>query len=696
MGVSRTRRDEPRHAALGGGRDRLPAPTIGELTWIALLPCALATAAAVALLGPLVGRALLSPHGEGLWPHGAIAVFGTPEPEKHGRYVVALLGPALLAAVALTGARARERVRLRPELVRALVLGGQLLLGAALLVALVAQWHVSYQALPARWRIFTPRTLLAAAAIAAALALAPRAARVARRLPALRAATPVVRAACLAVAALATALWLVPAILTERAITDSPFPDLVPWSMGDTYAILDGRTPLVDFHPIYGHLWAYVAAGPMALLGATITVFSVVMACGSALALLAVYALLRRLAGSPPLALALYLPFLATSLFAVATDPATSPGVRGIVSNSEIYSVWPMRYGGPLLLAWLTARHLDGARPRRAWPLFLFGGLVAVNNLEFGLGALVGTALATACRPQARSRAGARRLAVEAGGGLVAALALVALLTLVRAGALPRFGLLLEFPRLFGVLGLAELPMAPVGFHLAIYATLGAALVLAAVRVARGEPDVLLTGMLAWSASLGLVAGSYFVGRSDPLKLAALMPAWALALTLLVVATVRALGARGWRRPAPAELLVLLGFGLAVCSIVQLPSLSTQLRRLDPAGAQAVYEQPRAHRLLARTTRPGEHVAILIPLGGRIAYDEHVVDVSPYAFMDEVATRAQLRAVLDAMRAAHAHKLYVLSSHLAPAHRAALRRAGFTERGGEAQYGYWTDAGAGP
>jgi len=693
MGASPTRREEAAHAALGAAA---VAPTIGELTWIALLPCALATAAAVALLGPPVGHALLTPHGEGLWPRGAIFIFGTPEPEKHGRFLVALLGPALLAAVALAGARTRERIRLRPELLRALVLGGQLLLGAGLLAALVAQWHVAYQALPARWRIFTPRTLLAAAAIAAAVALAPRAPRVARRLPALRAATPVVRAACLAVACLATALWLVPAILTERAIADSPFPDLVPWAMGDTYAILDGRTPLVDFHPIYGHLWAYVAAGPMALFGATITVFSVAMACGSALALLAVYALLRRVAGSPPLALALYLPFLATSLFVVATGAAASQGVKGVVSNSEIYSVWPMRYGGPLLLAWLTARHLDGAAPRRAWPLYLFAGLVAVNNLEFGLGALAGTALATACPPQARTRAGARRLAAEAGGGLLAALALLALLTLVRAGALPRLGLLLEFPRLFGVLGLAELPMTLVGFHLAIYATLGAALVLAAVRVARREHDVLLTGMLAWSAALGLVAGSYFVGRSDPLKLAALMPAWALALTLLVVATVRALAARGWRAPSPAELLVLLGFGLAACSVLQLPWPATQLERLEAAGAQPLYEQPEAHRLVARTAARGERVAILIPLGDRIAYDEHVVDVSPYAFLDEIATRRQFRAVLDALRAAHAHRLYVLSDHLAPAHRAALRRAGFAQRGSEAQYGYWTDEAAGP
>jgi hypothetical protein len=676
-------------SAPSGERDRevlrasAARPTAGELAWLALLPCALLTAAAVLLLGPVVGRALLGAHGEQLWPHDAVYVFGHPEPVKHGRYLVALVGPVLLAAAVLVGARGR--LRLRAEALRGLVLASQALLIAGIVAATVAQRRVAYTSLPPAWRIFTPRAFAAAFAASALLALAPRTPRVARRLAWLRSDSPRLRLACLAVAVAATALWLLPAITTEASIAGSPFPDLPPWAMGDAYAILDGRTPLVDFHPLYGHLWGYLAAIPMTLLDAKIAVFSSVMASGSALALLAVYAILRRIAGSPPLVLALYLPFLATSLFVVAT---AGPGV---VSNSEIYSVWPMRYGGPLLLAWLTARHLDGAAPRRAWVLFLAGGLVAINNLEFGAGALAATLVAIACSPAAWSRAALRRLAASLLGGLLAAALLIALVTLVRAGELPRFGLLLEFPRLFGVLGLAELPLALVGFHLVIYATLAAALATAAVRVARRDPDVVLTGMLAWSAVFGLAAGSYFIGRSDGLKLAALMPSWALALLLLLVVTMRALAARDWRRPAPAELLVLLGFGLALCSLSQLPSPVHQLRRLRPAAVGAIYEQPDAHRLVARNARRGERVAIVIPMGHRIAYDLHLVNVSPYAMLDEIATRAQWRTLLAAIRAERAHKLFALTSHLAPEHRRALAAAGFSERAQIAQYSYWAD-----
>ena len=354
-----------------------------------------------------------------------------------------------------------------------------------------------------------------------------------------------------------------------------------------------------------------------------------------------------------------------------------------------------MRYGGPLLLAWLTARHLNGERPQRAWALFVVAGLVALNNLEFGVGALVGTLAALACRPSARSRSALRRLAVEVGAGLLGALLLVALMTLVRSGALPRLGLLFEFPHLFGVLGLAELPTPLAGFHLVVYATLAGAIVVAAVRVARREADVLLTGMLAWSGVFGLLAGSYFMGRADPLKLAALFPAWGLALALLVVVALRALAARDWRRPSLAELLVLFGFGLMVCSLAQAPSPSHELRRLRPANAEAIYEQPDAHRLVGRSTHAGEHVAILIPMGHRIAYDLELVDVAPYAFLDEMVTREQFRTLLDAMRDQRAHKLFVLSDHLAAAHRRALARAGFARRGALAQYSYWTDGGAG-
>jgi hypothetical protein len=664
------------------------APTVEELAWIAAPPCALLTLAAVLALGPALGHLLLAPGSERLWPPEASWLFGRPEAAKHGRYLVALLGPVLLCAVVLWGARRPQRIRLRPALLRGVVVASQLLLVAGVAVAIAAQRRVVYGGFPPAWRIFTLRALLAACALGGILALTPRlpaAWRVAARLrPDTRART----AACSLAATAATVVWLLPGVTTDASIANGPWPDLPPWAMGDANAILDGRTPLADFHPLYGHLWAYVGALAMGRFGATITVFSLTMTIVSAAALLAAYGLLRRVVRSATAALALYLPFLATSLFVVGSPL----GWR--MSNAGIYSVWPMRYAGPLVLAWLTARQLDGARPRRPWALLLVAGLVAINNLEFGLGALAATLVALACDPMWRSRAAAGRLALSAVGGVLGAASVVALVTLLRAGSLPRFGLLLEFPRLFGVSGLASLPMATVGFHLAIYATLAAALATAAVRVTRGAGDVLLTGMLAWSGVFGLAAGSYFVGRSDPLKLAAILPAWALSLSLLLVVVVRALSARAWRRPAPAELLVLFGFGLAVSSLAQLPAPWTELRRLRPAGVGRVYEQPDARRLIAQTTRRGEHVAILLPMGDLMAHELQLVDVSPYALVEEIATRRQMRVLLRAMHIGHAHKLYVAADRIAARQRRALERAGLSERALRAPYSYWADESA--
>jgi hypothetical protein len=117
-------------------RSHARALRAGETAWVALLPCALLTLAAIVAIGPLLGRALFEPAaGEALWPPGLPSTAGTPEPVKRGRYVVALLGPALLAATVLLGAY--RPLRLRPAAIRPLVAAGQLGLLAFLVAAVL-------------------------------------------------------------------------------------------------------------------------------------------------------------------------------------------------------------------------------------------------------------------------------------------------------------------------------------------------------------------------------------------------------------------------------------------------------------------------------------------------------------------------------------------------------------------------------
>jgi len=673
-----------------GARTR--ALAADEIAWIALLPCAVALVAAIVVLGPPLGHRFLAPHGDdAMWPADTMYMIGQPEPAKHARIALALLGPPLLALLVL--AAARRRPHLTGAMARPLVLAGQLLALALVVAAALGQSNVVVPSAHWEWRVFAPWTYAAAVALPLAALAALRAAPIRERAARLVRETRARRMAALAVAALLTACWLLTAVNTEGSTGRSAFVDLPPWAMADTLAILDGRTPLVNYYPLYGGLWAYVGALPMALFGTTIGVFSVAMTSISGISLLAVYATFRRIVRSSLLALALYLPLLATG-FLVLPWQWVQPNVASErPDNAQIFSVWPMRYAGPYLLAWLTARHLDGARPRRTWPLFLLGGLVALNNLELGGGALAGTLFAVLAARPLRSRQAVARLAGAIAGGLAGAVAIVAAIALVRSGSLPHPGFLVEYAQIFGRSGAVAKRLPSAGFHLVLYATYTAAIATATVRFVRRDPDRLLTGMLAWSGVFGLLGASYFAGRSDIFKLTALFSAWSFALALLTVVVVRSLAARAWRRPRLPELLVLAGFALAACSLVQVPAPWTQLQRLGRTTHPAFYDQSQATRLIGEQTRSGEHVAILIAMGKRIAHDLHLVDVMPYEGLEAMYTKRQWQRLLAALEREHARKLFTPDNLLSPSQRTLLSDEGFSVRATRGRYSAWVRAG---
>jgi hypothetical protein len=642
-----------------------------DVAWLAVLPCALVTIVVVALLGAPLGNAFLGPGDEVFFTAAGI----NPEPVEHGRYLLALLGPVALAAVVL--ASTRVIVRAPAVLARGGVFATQLALVGFIALCFAAQYDVLISAYRPDWeqhvRYFTRTTLLVAllAPLVALVLLRRRA--VAERAVALARETPVRRLFAAIVAVAFTVVWLLTAVDADGSLanTATGVAGHILWSLDEPFAILNGRTPLVDFHAQYGQLVPYLAAGTMALFGTSIAVFSITMTTGSALALLAIYAVLRRITRSSLLALALYLPFLATGFF-MKIGPL---GDR--YSPANLYSLWPIRYGGPYLLAWLLARHLDGLAPRRAWLVYLVAGLALVNNPEFGAGAVAGLLVVLVALRPPRTRAAAGRMLAEAAGGLLSAVALLALLTFVRSGSLPHFGWALEFSRLYGVGGWVLQPLPKLGIYLVLYVTFAAAIGLAVVRLVRREPDVVLTAMLLWSGVFGLVAGAYFAGRSHPQVLIDLFSPWALSLVLLTIAAVRALAARGWRRPNPAELALLFGFGLAVCSLAQTPTPWSQLARIRDDAPVAIFRQPAVTAFVARQTRPGEKVAILIPLGHRIAYDTGRVNVSPYASIESMPTRQQLARAIATLRREGGDKLFISWPFTFAEEVAAIRHAGF-------------------
>jgi hypothetical protein len=618
-----------------------------QLAWIAAVPCAALTVAAIVLLGPPLGRALFAPGAEAFWQGVSVR----PEPTEHARYAIALFGPFLLSAAVLVASV--RRFAARPATARILALPGPLALVSALVLSLLAQYSVLLHAnVPPVQpnKLFNEPTLAAAGALALLALVVPRRQRAAAWIARCARETRGRRLACLLLAATLTAIWLLTALNTDGTIGRASGNNLIEWDIAETFGVLDGRTPLVDLHAQYSQLWPYVAAAAMAVFGATIGTWTIVMALISGLAMVTVYAVLRTIVRSSPLALALYIPFLATSFFMALGPPDNRIG------PANIFSLWPLRYAGPYFVAGLAARHAS-RRAGPAWPLLVAAGLVAINNAEFGIAAWAATLVALAYRVRPRTWRPALRLAAEAAAGTVMAAALVALLTLARTGELPHFGLVVEFSRFYGLGGWVLEAMSPMGVHIAIYLTFTAAIVVATVRAVRGGDERTLTSMLAWSGVFGLIASSYYVGRSDTLNLIALFSAWAFSLTLLVVVVVRRLAARSWRRPQPAEIAVLVGFGIAICSVPQIPTPWSQIARLGKQTATPAFQPPATLRFVRRLASRGENVALLIPLGHRIAYDLGLVDVAPYASLEAMPTQDQMRITLDAVRSAHAHTI---------------------------------------
>jgi hypothetical protein len=669
------------------------------LAWLLAVPVALLAIVLVALLGPPLGR-LLHAGGNpyGVWRELRWAVVA--EPTEQGRFLLALAAPLLLAGALV--AAARRGIALPHRAAAVAVPLAQVAMLAGIVACVVVQQRLVYEVpiyqagVSHRWRYFTPTTLVAAAALTAVAFVAlDRPAWRARVSTALRETDRRRLVAALLAVAL-TVLWLLHAVNTDGSIMGTSSHEWNPaqFTLDETYAVLNGRTPLVDFTAQYGSLWPYATAAALALFGNTFLAFSLAMCAITAVALLAVYALLRRIVRNGVTALLLYLPFLATSLFMVG-GTSTSRYTFG-----DYFGVFPLRYAGPFLLAWLLVRQLDGARPRGAWALGLAAGLCVLNNVEFGLAALAATAAALAWSAEDRSLRALARLAGRFALGLLAAYALVAVLALVRAGELPQLGRLLDYGRLYSIGGFGLLHLHRLlGLHLVLHLTYVAAIAVATVRALAGAGNRPLTAMLAWSGIFGLGSAAYFMGRTHPELLVALFPTWALALALLGVDAVERLVRRPGARPGLGTALVLAGMALTACSLAQLPAPWTQLRRIGqetPTAPLIEGEAPlprfdgafmpdRSTRGFFTSGRPGAPVAILLTTGHEIAHRFGVVDVSRYTGLYSIVTRERLRTVVADLRAAGGTTLFLPETYQQVYDT--LTRWGFERRSAQVEWG---------
>jgi hypothetical protein len=480
-------------------------------------------------------------------------------------------------------------------------------------------------------------------------------------------------------AVLVTGCWLLPAVFRDESIGHALF--VMWWHLqfvyGDFLATVGGRTPLVDYNAEYGSLLPLALAGPLRVLGPSVGSFTVLMTILTLGALMAVERALALISRSERVALAAYLPFLATSLF---TD-YRGPGERFYFAN--YYGVFPLRYLGPYLLLWLCVRHLRGLRPRHPGWIFVVGGLATLNDVEFGLPALAAAVLAVAAgAPRAEP---ARRwlvpLARAVGLGVGGAVVGVVVVLWLRTGRLIELGRLTRYAQLFGRAGFGEVSTPTVGLHLVMYATFAATMTLAGVRHRREAPDRAVTGALAFAGVFGLGAGSYYMGGSNPSQLIGVFSAWALGASLLAVLGVRAIAARRLdptvRTPVFGVAAGLVMFGLMATGLTQIPAPWTQVERIGTRSKAQPYDRTAATAFVRRTAGPGERVVVLEGLGPVIANRAGVVNVSPYSEVWAVWSREQLAEIVGALRRAHGTRFYLGRAGADPGIAAALGAAGF-------------------
>lgn len=614
------------------------------LAWLAAVTVAALTLLAIALLAKPLGRLLFPVETAEFWPSALALV--NPRPTQEAGYLLALLGAILVPCCVLY-----LRHRPRPEVPRGLVLVLQLVFVGVLALGIFCRRgsvHIdlSYFNLP---------TIVVALAIGAGFTIVLSRPALLTRVAAILAYRPAwLRWVALGVAAVVTAIWLLPAIQLDTTVAHAQPLSLYEllFTFDEGLSVFNHHSPLVDYVAQYGSLWPYVIAVPMHIDHGTLGDYTISIATITLVAMLAIYGVVRRLVEGPIAALVLFLAFMATSFFVVRGTPVHR------YSFADYFGIFPLRYAMPFFVFYFLARHLDGERPRRAVWVFMVAGLAVLNNGDFGIPALGATVVAVvAATGVTRDRRWWAKLAAEGLIGLLGAFVLVSIVTLARTGELPNISLAFRYAHLFALAGYNLLPLPWFGTWVTIYLTYCAALAVAALLVTRRGAAKIEIGALAWIGIFGLGIGSYYSGRSDSEVLIAMFPAWGLAIIFLSVVSIRDLVRRGGR-PGPAQVALFVGFGLMVCSLAQFPAPWHSIKRLERKEIE-VFRAPADAEFIAAHTKPGEPVALLTELGQRISDESGVDDVTPYSGVLSMPTRGQLTETLDRLRDEHGTKIFL-------------------------------------
>jgi hypothetical protein len=605
-------------------------PSAEDLAWLGVGVGVLLVLAAFKWVAPAIDSALAPPGGYDVFP-GAAGLFA-PEPLEEARFLIAIAAAVVLAAgvVRFGSDRVADRRLDLP------------VIGIQLAVFVFIAWSATRQDRDLLFatdlvatRDYLPSLLLGGWVVIAGVVIgltlmaavlwAPRPGW-SGRLP--RCLTAPWLPGGIAIGA--TVLWLLAAVVTDANIAGAGLlGGHIPLQLEDYAAAVNGRTPLVDYVAWYSSLLPIALAPVLGAFDSSVTAFSLIECTVNLAALMCVYLAFVHVTGRRWAALALYVPFVAFSFTPWHTGP------DGLwTQNGLYYAAFPARYLGPFIVLWLLARRLRRGSPP-LWVIYLASGLCVLNDFDFGacvLLALIVTSLIEVVRSRERQSTAGEHL-YDGSLGLVGALLIVCAVTLIRAGDLPDPAILTYWTTTFGRQGFGLIAMPWSGLHWALYFTYAAALVTAAVRLVRSPDDATMTSMLAFTGVFGLTTGQYFAGRSEGTQLMVLFPIWGLTLALLawlVVTGLRGASPRSAPRTVLPATAVMVGFGVMVAAIANVPRPWQQIDRIGRNGAHPL-ELAAEQQFVERSTRAGEPILLVTtPLDHRVAERAGVRNVSPW------------------------------------------------------------------
>jgi hypothetical protein len=436
-----------------------------------------------------------------------------------------------------------------------------------------------------------------------------------------------------------------------------------PFFFSETYSVAGGLTPLVDFIPSYSSLLPYLWAPFLSISPMSIGTYALVNTGTAVVALLLGYAALRLLVGKPIRALALYLPVLAISLLPVPDSgdilPVPNGGADGkVVTIATYFAVMPMRYAGPL--ACLAAVALAARKPSRVTLLIagVVGGLTCINNFEFGVPAIfaLGVAALAATYTRGEPRGDGARRAIMLLIGAAAALICFVLLTLLRSGELPNPSYYVFFSRQFAVAGVSMIPYgAVVAFSGIVFVTFIAATALGLAPALLGTRQMnssgrIETAVLCFTGIFGMGAFAYYVGRSHPTVLTAVLCAWGFALAAVTFTSIRWITtSKGVSRSGSPLALMAIGL-FAVTGAAAINQSGYGLKQPSRLLSKPSAAQANENIQFTRDcVRPGTNSMVFLPYGLRVAQAARLNDYFPFNSPDSVISKAQVGLMSDAL-----------------------------------------------